>query len=381
MFAPVCVLLECNPTSILPQRHKKSITAAREFQGKNDCTILVGVAQRSKLVILPITMKAVVYGGGNIGRGFLGQLLFESGYDTVFIDINRILIDKLNSDHSYPIKIVCNEYQSEITIQNVRAVHSNEATAEIATADILFISAGVNVLPHIAQNIADGISGRQGRGLDIIICENLLHADKHLKELLGKYIELPDNIGFVESSVGRMVPIMNDEMYKGNILRVWVEPFCTLPVDKAAFKNEIPEIKNMLPSAPFEYHIQSKLYLHNMGHAIAAYLGLKRRYTYIWEAMADAEIYKAAEGALRSCAEALSKEHGKPIDEVIDYAYDLISRFQNRYLGDTCERVGRDARRKLAVDDRLLGAVALCNKHNLPTEYIKRGIVEALDYL
>jgi len=326
-------------------------------------------------------MKAVVYGGGNIGRGFLGQLLFESGYETVFIDINRELIDKLNYDHSYPVRIVCNEYQNEMTIRNVRAVHSDSAAAEIASADIMFTSAGVNVLSHIAPNIADGICRRQGRGLDIIICENLLHADQYLKELLGKSIEIPENIGFVESSVGRMVPIMNDEMYEGNILRVWVEPFCTLPVDKAAFKNEIPNIKNMLPSAPFAYHIQSKLYLHNTGHAIAAYLGMKRGYTYIWEAMADTEIYKFVENAMRNCAEALSKEHHKPIDEVMDYAHDLIRRFQNRYLGDTCERVGRDARRKLAIDDRLLGAVALCNKHGLPTEYIKLGIMSALDYL
>jgi len=324
-------------------------------------------------------MKAVVYGGGNIGRGFLGQLLFESGYETVFIDVNRELIDKLNADHSYPIKIVCNEYQNEMTIRNVRAVHSDHAADEIATADLMFTSAGVNVLPHIAQNIAEGIRKRQGRGLDIIICENLLHADKHLKKLLGTGV--PENIGFVESSVGRMVPVMNSEMYEGNILRVWVEPFCTLPVDRAAFKNEIPTIKNMLPSAPFGYYIQSKLYLHNMGHAVTAYLGLKRGYTYIWEAMADAEIGKTAEGAMRSSAEALSKEHDKPLDEVMRYAYDLLSRFQNRYLGDTCKRVGQDARRKLAIDDRLLGAIALCNKHQLPTECIKRGIMEALDYL
>jgi len=331
-------------------------------------------------------MKAVVYGGGNIGRGFLGQLLFESGYDTVFIGVNRELIDKLNADHSYPIKIVCNEYQNEITVRNVRAAHSDNAAAEIATADIMFTSAGVNVLPHIAPNIAEGIRNRQGRGLDIIICENLLHADQYLKELLGTKsnmhgIEVPENIGFVESSVGRMVPVMNDAMYEGNILRVWVEPFCTLPVDQAAFKNAIPNIKNMLPSAPFAYHIQSKLYLHNTGHAIAAYLGLKRGYTYIWEAMADAEIYKITEGAVRICAEALSKEHHKVMDEVMAYGYDLISRFQNRFLGDTCERVGRDARRKLAIDDRLLGAVALCNKHGLPTECIKLGIMAALDYL
>jgi mannitol-1-phosphate 5-dehydrogenase len=97
--------------------------------------------------------------------------------------------------------------------------------------------------------------------------------------------------------------------------------------------------------------------------------------------MTDAEISHITESAVRTCAEALSKEHHKPLNEVRNYGDDLINRFQNRFLGDTCERVGRDARRKLAIDDRLLGAVALCNKHQLPTESIKKGIMAALDYL
>ena len=81
-------------------------------------------------------MKAVVFGGGNIGRGFLGQLLFESGFETVFVDINQMLLDELNARNRYPIKIVCNEYQKEITVENVRGVHSSQAAAEIADADI-----------------------------------------------------------------------------------------------------------------------------------------------------------------------------------------------------------------------------------------------------
>jgi mannitol-1-phosphate 5-dehydrogenase len=321
-------------------------------------------------------MKAVVYGGGNIGRGFIGQLLFESDFETVFIDVNQKLIDKLNTDKSYQIKIVCNEYQEEITIKNVRAVHSDDAVNEITTADIIFTSAGVNVLPYIAPVLKKGLAERK-TGVDIIICENLIHADKYLKDL----IQPNDNIGFVEASVGRMVPIMTDEMYEGCITKVWVEPFHTLTVDKNAFKNPIPNIKGMVPSEPFEFYIQSKLYLHNMGHAIAAYLGMKKGYEYIWQAMNDDEIYKTVKNAMNSSALALHLEHNKSKDEVLAYADDLISRFKNKYLGDTTKRVGRDVRRKLAPDDRLLGALYLCQKHNLPTEGIKCGIIAALDFL
>lgn len=322
-------------------------------------------------------MKAVVYGGGNIGRGFLGQLLYESGYETVFIDINQPMIDQINRDGGYPVKIVCNEYQKEVQISNVRAVHSDDAPAEIATADIMFTSAGVKVLPFIAPVIKKGLAMREGKGLDIIICENLIGADQYLKEL----IQPPENVGFVEASVGRMVPVMTDEMREGNICKVWVEPFCTLPVDKAAFKNPIPEIRGMVPSKPFEYHIQSKLYLHNMGHAIAAYMGMQKGYEYIWQSMEDAEIFAVVKSAMYASSEALSLEFGKNKDEVLAYADDLLFRFRNKFLGDTTKRVGRETSRKLMPNDRLLGALTLCQKQKVNADAIKTGILAALDFL
>ena len=321
-------------------------------------------------------MKAVVYGGGNIGRGFLGQLLYESGFETVFIDINQEMIDKLNADGSYPIKIVCNEYQEEIIIKNVRAVHSRDALPEIADADIIFTSAGVNVLPHIAPVLKEGLAMRK-TGVDVIICENLMSADKYLRDL----IQPSDNIGFVETSTGRMVPVMTDEMREGCLTKVWVEPFCVLPVDKAGFKNPIPNIKGMLPKEPFDYYIQSKLFLHNMGHAVAAYLGMQKGYEYIWQTMEDDEIYETVKSAMYASATALHLEHGKAKEKITAYADDLIFRFQNKYLGDTTSRVGNDAARKLSPNDRLLGALKLCNKHRVPAESIKRGIIAALDYL
>ena len=33
--------------------------------------------------------KAVMYGAGNIGRGFITQLFSKSGYETALIDVNK----------------------------------------------------------------------------------------------------------------------------------------------------------------------------------------------------------------------------------------------------------------------------------------------------
>ena len=75
--------------------------------------------------------KAVIYGGGNIGRGFIGQLFYESGYETAFIDINKELINQLNEKREYPVKFTDNE--PEIIIKNIRGI-DGENHAEIADA-------------------------------------------------------------------------------------------------------------------------------------------------------------------------------------------------------------------------------------------------------
>ena len=159
-------------------------------------------------------MKAVVYGGGNIGRGFLGQLLYNSGFETVFVDVNRELIDKLNETHSYPIKIVSNEKQEEVEIKNVRAVTPDDAVDEIATADIIFTSAGVRILPYVAPVLRAGIEKRS-KGVDIVICENLMDADKYLKKLVDLdrdderilLTAVYDNLG--KGASGAAVEVMN----------------------------------------------------------------------------------------------------------------------------------------------------------------------------
>ena len=330
-----------------------------------------------------------MYGAGNVGRGFIGQLLYTSGYHTVFVDINRTIIDELNSRHEYPLKIVSNDLVHETIIANVSGILSTDSGSvadAVARDGILFTAVGVNVLPQITQNIADGIRIRSatGKELNIIICENRIGADIYLKGMIKEKLDtqyhtyLEEKVGFVEASVGRMVPVMTEEMKEGNILRIWAEPFCTLPVSKDSFKGEIPEIEGMKAEPTFEYYIQSKLFLHNMGHSLTAYLGRLCGCIYINEAIEHEHIRRIVSGAMDSAAEALSLEHGKPLGEVKAYASDLLRRFGNRYLRDTVERVGRDLKRKLGDNDRLIGAARLCRKHDIDNTYIKVGIASAL---
>jgi hypothetical protein len=60
------------------------------------------------------------------------------------------------------------------------------------------------------------------------------------------------------------------------------------------------------------------------------------------------------------------------------YAEDLLVRMTNPHLGDTVERVGRDARRKLGWDDRLAGTLRVCLAAGIRPERFALGAAAAL---
>lgn len=257
----------------------------------------------------------------------------------------------------------------------------------IASADILATAVGVNVLKFIVPNIAEGIRRRMARNggpLDIIICENLMDANKVIEGMLKALLNeeeqawFDQNIGLVEASIGRMVPVQTEEMKDGNPMRVCVEGYGYLPVDKAAFKGKIPDIKNMVPFEPFDFYIKRKLYVHNMGHATCAYLGDLLGLEYIYEAIDRDEIYAVMKLAMEESAMALSKHYGVPFESLCLHINDLLYRFTNAALKDTCKRVGGDPARKLSAHDRLIGSSALVLQTGEIPAYIAVGAAAGL---
>lgn len=335
-------------------------------------------------------MKAVMYGGGNIGRGFIGALLSRSGYEVTFVDVAEPVVNALQKDRRYPVRYVSGEGNEDVWIENVTAVNGNDTEAvanAIAACDVMATAVGARILKFIVPNIVAGIRKRWAMGakpLNIIICENLNDANKILEAMLKEQLteeeqaKFDETVGLVEASIGRMVPVQTEEMQSGEPMRVCVERYGYLPTDKDAFRGEIPAIDNMVPFAPFDFYVKRKLFLHNMGHAVCAYLGGLYGYTYIWEAIGDPYIRLIVENAMEASALALSKKYGQPPEDLFNHRNDLLVRFSNAALGDTCDRVGRDVPRKLAPDDRLIGAWRLCEEMDISPVFLAAGIAGAV---
>jgi len=338
--------------------------------------------------------KIVLFGAGKIGRSFIGQLFSRGGFEVVFVDVFKPVIDELNKRQSYRV-VVKDEVESVITINNVRGVFGEDeelVIREIATARLLAVSVGLHGLKSVMHLIAKGLVERykipEAKPLDIIIAENLRNAAEFMHAELQKYLPegypLEERVGLIETSIGKMVPIMLKKEMEADILQVFAEPYNTLILDKRAFKNPIPAIEGLAPKENMKAWVDRKLFIHNLGHATTAYLGYlsNPKATFLYEVLADHSIREKVRQTMLQAANILLKKYPDEftLEALIEHTDDLIRRFQNKALGDTVFRVGCDLRRKLSAEDRLAGAIYLAMKLNLPYDLILYGLVAGFHF-
>ena len=94
-------------------------------------------------------MKALHFGAGNIGRGFIGKLLADSGVEVIFADVNEKVIDQLKAQRSYHVKIVGDSINTVENVTNITGVNSKDENAVIdlfKNVDLVTTAVGPNVL-------------------------------------------------------------------------------------------------------------------------------------------------------------------------------------------------------------------------------------------
>lgn len=332
--------------------------------------------------------EIVIFGAGKIGRSFIGQLFGTAGYKVVFVDIDRMLVDLINNRKCYKV-VTKSEKEVTIVVGNVSAIRADDFDAvseAVATAGIIAISVGKNAVEKVIPMISAGLQLRYerfpGRALDIIIAENMISGGDFLKENLLKNLppDFPFNrmTGLIETSIGKMVPIMSQADLENDPLQVFAEPYNTLIVDRKGFKTPIPRIKGLAPKENIRAWVDRKAFIHNLGHATAAYYGhfLHNGAVYMYEVLDDRNVLDFTREVMMQSADILLSAYPDDFSrmDLEDHIDDLLSRFRNRFLRDTVFRVGHDLCRKLSSDDRFMGAVRLGIHHGKPYDKILRAM-------
>lgn len=304
-------------------------------------------------------MKAVHFGAGNIGRGFIGEVLAENDFDITFVDVNREIIDALNERNGYVIELA-DELKKRIEVQHVSGINNQEnpqaVIAAIGEADLVTTAIGPNILPFIAELIAKGIEQREKvqntTPLDIIACENMIGGSAFLEKEVRKHLSQVDflekYIGFPNAAVDRIVPLQKHE----DPLFVQVEPFKEWVIADYERKNTAIELEGVLYVAELEPYIERKLFSVNTGHATAAYTGALLGYQTIDEAMQDALVVAQLKSVLHETGNLLIAKWGFDEKQHEQYIEKIIQRFQNKYISDAISRVARTPLRKLGNQER-----------------------------
>jgi len=334
---------------------------------------------------------AVIFGAGNIGRGFIGQLFYESGYEITFVDVDETLLAALRERGEYHIRLVTDESVEEVSIRIAGALHARDVDAvahEITRAQLTATAVGARALPNVAPLVAAGIVLRMQKGihepLNLIVCENLRDAACIFREMVDEHIpqayqsDLNRWIGFVDAVIGRMVPVLPPQLRERDPTLILVEPYKELPVDRNGFVGPIPNVEGMIPTDRFVAYVDRKLYIHNAGHAMLGYLGHLRGHKYGYQALDDPAIRPLVVEALHESCRGLAGRHGWALSQLRDHVGDLLRRFANRALGDTIYRLARDPIRKLGPTDRLVGAARMVLEHDVEPKALSWGIAAAL---
>jgi mannitol-1-phosphate/altronate dehydrogenase len=257
--------------------------------------------------------------------------------------------------------------------------------------------------PHLL--LAEGLRRRTRRDPLIVYCaENHRNAAALLREAVEVHAavepadanRLRGRARYVDTVIGKMSGVITDqaEIRQHDLATITaaipaaflVEEFDRILVTRVGRELHpgMPVLREVDDLAPFE---DAKLLGHNATHALAGFLGALLGL----ELVAD---LRSVEGAMPFLRAAFLEESGATLrrrwagaDELFTeagyeaFADDLLERMVNPWLADTIVRAGRDPRRKLGWEDRLVGLLRLGLDVGVPTPRYAMGVAAGLEIL
>lgn len=332
--------------------------------------------------------KACHFGAGNIGRGFIGLILHNAGYQLSFADVNSNLIQQLNQLRQYPVETISTPpIRQNVSVSTSFDInHDVDSLIEsMAAMDLLTTAVGPNILPKIAPLFAKALEVKYEKQiltfLNIIACENVIAGSQLLKNEVFKYLSdetkefVNQWVGFPNSAVDRIVPIQDNS----EPLLVKVESYYEWVIDQSESKDNL-FIEGAVFTDNLNAFIERKLYLVNAAHAAIAYMGYQMGYATISEALQNDEIRNHVFNQMLEAASLLSLKHGFNFDDLSKYALTTLQRFSNPDITDSITRVARSPIRKLSSNDRFIKPLNELYQYQCESKHFEISINYALMY-
>lgn len=285
---------------------------------------------------------AVHFGAGNIGRGFIAPVLFENDYKVIFVDINKELINLINSEKSYRVTSI-NANSSDINIvSNITAIdlaNTDELKTALLSADLISTSVGAKFVKGIYQKVAEIDNDRNQI---FVAFENMYRASSTSSNKVEK---LNSNLEVIDAVVDKIVPPQITDS-----LSVTVEKYGSIILDEDSEgrplkKSEVVNYKN------YDNEFYKKLWLLNGLHLQLAYFAKSKNINFIHEILENDVGVSFAKRTVSQLSTAFNLYTNQDLDHE-NFNNIIIERFSLSLIKDEVNRICRNPEIKFSKDER-----------------------------
>jgi len=335
-----------------------------------------------------VSKRVIIFGAGSTGRGHIGELAYEAGWELVLVDRDATLVDVLRRASCYRVRLYGPHDSRVVTIDRYRVYHLGEPEAIIREAlqvPLILTSVFSHNLREIAPLVARIVSTRRAAGvkepLNVVCCENMQNSSSMLKSYVYPLLSGDDaayaalHVGFPDCMISRIVPLAME-----NPVKMIAEDYNEWTVDATGFIGPPIDLPAMELVNNQAARLARKFFMHNSAHAICGYWGFHRGHTYIHEALADEIVSTHVSRAIGELAEVVAHEYGFTAENLQAYGAELAARGSIAELKDSVLRVVRDPLRKLSRTERLVAPAELAVRLSLACTELAWAIAAALHY-
>lgn len=332
---------------------------------------------------------AIQFGAGAIGRGLLGKIIHDSGYELVFVDVFDKIVDQINEDGYVGLELMDHDNEA-IKLDKVSALCSTKTEdlekiyEKIAQADIITTSVRVENLDSTSKILVKGLEKKEANSpkVDIMAFENAFRASDILKN------HILENSNFKEEDLDKLATfpntvtdrIVQNKMVDGrSVVEISDDFEAVIEQTKLKDPNSKP-IKDAEYTQNIDEELERKLFLVNGVHAATSYFGHYKGYTMMDKAFGDEEILSDVKKLMEESSEVLIKKYSFDKDQLDKFKEAKLNRFLKTASHDEVARVARDPQRKLGKTDRLVSPAISAYDNNSSYDYLAKAIAYAFKY-
>ena len=307
----------------------------------------------------------------------------------IFVDNNKETVELLNREKKFRVEVAGKPEKTRyIPVKKCFHVNDQEDILGVfEKVDLIVTSVGAPNIIAMTDVVKNLLKKRNNAGfLNWFICENAYNPAKLIRARLlegsGKGFTdyITNNVGLVETQILCSGMLPDSEILKREPLALKMQDWSELPFDKDAFKGTIPEFSGLLPKGNFKNELIRKLFTFNGTNGPICYVGWHLGYKYLHQAANAPELGDFINEIQSESKFGLISEFGFDKVEQDNFHSLALQKYRDGSLQDPIERNARDLRKKLGINERLVGPALLCLKHGrLPLAYAT-AIAAAMRY-